>query len=59
MLETNYTYILETHMKIICWIGKEASVEEKKNSIAIGKGLMKKKNKPKGCRVMRVCENCE
>jgi len=59
MLETGNTYILETYKLIVCWIGKEADLDEKKNVLIIGKGLVKKNNKPKGCRVTRTPENCE
>lgn len=59
MLETGNTYILETYKNVQIWIGKEADVEEKKQSLVIGKGLVKKNNKPKGTRVTRICERCE
>lgn len=59
MLDTNNVYILETHNKVQIWIGKEASLEEKKNSLVIGKGFVKKHNKPKGTRVLRIVEGTE
>jgi len=46
-------------MRIVCWIGKGADVDEKKNALLIGKGLLKTHKKPKGTVVMRTCEGTE
>ena len=59
MLDTKDVFILELNKMIYIWIGKEADVEEKKNSLIIGKGFVKQHNKPKGTRVSRVVENAE
>lgn len=59
MLDTNNVYILETFNKVQIWIGKEASLDEKKNSLVIGKGFVKQHNKPKGTRVLRIVEGTE
>ena len=54
MLDPTNVYILETHKKVSIWIGGEADLEEKKNSLVIGKGFVKAHNKPKNTRVMRI-----
>jgi hypothetical protein len=59
MLDTNFTYILELRKQVSIWIGKEASGEDKKNALLVGKGFLKAKNKPKGTRVIRIVENAE
>lgn len=59
MLKTEDTCILELNKQIYIWIGKEADVEEKKQSLVIGQGFLKKKNKPKGTRVTRIVEKGE
>ena len=59
MLDTTNVYILETHKQVNIWIGHEADLEEKKNSLFIGKGFVEAHKKPKGTRVMRICENTE
>lgn len=59
MLDTKDVYILELARQIYIWIGKEADIEEKKQSLQIGKGFVSSKNKPKGTRVTRIVENGE
>jgi hypothetical protein len=50
---------LELNKTVVCWIGKKADPEEKKNALIVGKSFVKAHNKPEGTRVSRVCENCE
>ena len=59
MLDTKDVFILELNKHVYIWIGKEADVEEKKNSLIIGKSFLKAHNKPKGTRVTRVVERAE
>jgi hypothetical protein len=58
-LDTNDCFILELNKQVVCWIGKQANAEEKKNALIVGKSFVKAHNKPEGTRVSRVCENCE
>lgn len=59
MLDTKDAFILELNKQVIIWVGRQANDEEKKNALAIGKGLVKAHNKPKGTRVMRIVEKAE
>ena len=58
-LDTNDVFILELHNHVYIWIGKEANVEEKKQSLYIGKSFLEAKKKPANTRVSRVVENTE
>ena len=41
MLDTSDTYILELSRHIYIWIGKTATVQEKKQALMIGQGFLK------------------
>ena len=58
-LDTNDCFVLELNKQVVCWIGKQANAEEKKNALVVGKSFVKAHSKPEGTRVSRVCENCE
>jgi advillin len=59
MLKSDNVYILETFRQVDIWIGKDADLAEKKNSLAIGKGFVQAHEKPKGTRVYRIVEGTE
>lgn len=58
-LDTNDCFILDTPQQVYVWIGKAATVEEKRNSVFFARDYIKQKGKPANTKVSRIPEKTE
>lgn len=56
LLDSNDVFLLDTGTTIYAWVGKNASSNEKKNSIRRGEEFIEKEERPSWCHVAKMPE---